>query len=92
MYPFIKELWAEFNRLTEVVEIFRDGKSIHTEKISCPSDEWFGTTIDDKEVDFNIWLDGDEFVLTIYPDVTQGKDGFWHTGTDVFERIPMTTI
>jgi len=90
----IKDLTAKFYPGDNIVELFKKGELIHTETLSTTEDDWFGVNIDGKnEVDFNFWEDEFEttkYVLTIYPDVTQDADGFWHTDTEIFERIPMT--
>jgi hypothetical protein len=91
----IKTLTAKFNTDTNMVEIFEDGNLIHEYEVECTEDEWFGTNIKGREVDFNFWedeLDKDKFVLTIYHVVEKDKDGFYHTNTDIFERIPMEIV
>jgi hypothetical protein len=87
----IKYITAKFNSKTNILEIFYSGKNFHTCNISSTGDEWFGTNIQGKEVDFNFWEDdvNNVFVLTIYPIVEKNSEGFWSTNTNVFERISM---
>jgi hypothetical protein len=73
--------------------LFKKGELIHTEALTTTEDEWFGVNIDGKnEVDFNFSenkFETKKYVLTIYPHVFEDGDGFWHTDTDIFERIPL---
>jgi hypothetical protein len=89
----IKDLTAKFYPGDNIVELFKKGELIHTEALTTTEDEWFGVNIDGKnEVDFNFSenkFETKKYVLTIYPHVFEDGDGFWHTDTDIFERIPL---
>lgn len=98
----IAELTADFNPISGVIRIYRNGVLIHTAIIDSPDDEWFGLNIDENEVDFNIWDNGElnkktnkyevKYELTIYPIVTQNANGFWSTDTEIFQSIPMKIL
>jgi hypothetical protein len=91
----LKGLRAVFYNSEKKIELYKDDKLIHTENSVYEDDFWFGINIDGKhEVDFNFWKDTimNEYVLNIYPIVTQNEDGFWKTDYDIFERVNFETI
>lgn len=95
MKTFIKELTAKFDTTTSVLDLYRNGLLILSVSISDLNDHWFSLEIDETYVDFNFWTDDFEptkYVLNIYPLVTQDKDGFYSTDTNIFERIPMENL
>lgn len=91
MNPLIKELTAKLNINEKTVEIFRNGISIHIETVTEPADDWFGLDIDGNDFDFNIWDNDGVPTLTIYH-VYKNEEGFYHTDTNVFERIPLESL